>query len=102
MAKWRKRFEAWKTAKQPISTDEVESLLYRVFKDRVIEHEGTSHRWTVDVSELVDQHDDFKFGEIGFPVSKGTSVKAKYCQIAFDAAQLLGLPSEAQDDSEED
>lgn len=102
MAKWRKRFEAWETAKQPISTDEVESVLLKVFGGRLREHKGGSHRWTVDVPELVNVHDDFQFGQIGFPVSKGTSVKAKYCQIAYEAARLLGLPMKEEDESGED
>ena len=62
MAKWRKRWEAWSAAKQPIPTDEVEAMLTRIFGDRVKEHEGTSHRWTVDVPELAGREDDFKFG----------------------------------------
>ena len=103
MAKWRKRFAAWQAAKQPVSVDEVESILHRVFGDRVCEHEGTSHRWTVKVPELADQDEDFKFGEIGIPVKSGQYVKGIYLQIAYQAATMLGLPSEEEtDEAEED
>ncbi len=102
MAKWRKRFNAWAAAKQPIATEEVEAVLTKVFGARVREHKGGSHRWTVDVPELVDAHADFSFGQIGFPVHKGQTVKAKYCQIAYEAALLLGLPEEDNEEPEED
>ncbi|HRI45345.1 MAG TPA: hypothetical protein PLL78_14600 [Fimbriimonadaceae bacterium] len=101
MAKWRKRFDAWATARQPVPVSEVEALLTRVFGDRVVVHPGGSHRWTVDVPELVEVHDDFKFGQIGMPVSGGKHVKAIYCQIAFEAASLLGLLRDEDDEPEE-
>jgi len=102
MSKWKKRFSAWQTAKQPISVDEVEALLFKVFGNRVREHHGTSHRWTVDVPELVNANDDFCFGRIGFPVSGGKVVKAKYCQIGYQAAQLLGLLENEENEPNED
>ncbi len=102
MAKWRKRFLAWETAKQPIARDEVESILHRVFGDRVTVHEGGSHRWTVSTPELVEHAVEFQFGHFGIPLKGGREVKARYCQTAHKAALLLGLLEEADDDEDEE
>src|SRR5438046_108781 len=102
LSKWRKKFAAWQAAKQPVSVDEVETILKKVFGDRLREHEGSSHRWTVDVPELTNAHRDYQFGEIGFPVKNGQKVKGMYLQIAFDAAERLGLPEERNAEGEDE
>lgn len=103
MAKWRKRFEAWAAASAPVGVDEVESILNRVFGDRLTEHAGGSHRWTVDVSEIAGLHRDFQFGRIGLPVKGGKQVKAAYLRIAYRAAAALELlENDEEDRNEED
>ncbi len=101
MARWQKRFRAWASARSPISVDEVEPLLHRVFGSRVVVHEGGSHRWTVAVPELGGHEDDFHFGHFGVPVKGGQWVKARYCQIAYEAAERLGLPDVGDDDEDD-
>ena len=98
MAKWKKRFELWATARQPVSVKEVESIIHKVFGDRVGERTGTSHRWAVDVPELVNGDDDYRFGFFGIPVKSGKVVLPIYCQIAYEAARQLGLPEEKENE----
>lgn len=100
MAKWKKRFEAWQSAKQPIPKAEVESILIRVFGDRVTVNEGTSHQWIVDVSELQGLDSAFVTGMIVVPLSGGQVVKAPYCRLCYEAAGLLGLPEEEDEQDE--
>lgn len=102
MAKWRKRFEAWRSARAPVPVDEGGALLERVFGDRVTVHKGGSHRWTVDVSDIRDRHVDFQFGLIGLPVRGGKCVLPAYCKVAYRAAVELGLLAEEGDDAQED
>jgi hypothetical protein len=101
MGKWHRRFKAWATAKQPVSVDEVESIIHRVFGDRVDEHGGTSHRWTIRVPEIKDEHADFHYGMIGVP-EKGKSVKAPYLRIAYRAAVCLDLFQDENDEQDDD
>jgi hypothetical protein len=101
MAKWRKRFEAWATAKQPVSVEEVEATIFRVFGDRVRRHDGGSHRWRIDVDELKDVDNDFLLGSIGIPV-RGKVVLPCYLKIAYRAAQLLDLPQENEDEQDDE
>ncbi len=102
MAKWRKRFAAWATAKQPVSVEEVESLIYRVFDDRVRRHDGGSHRWRVDVDEIKEIDDDFSLGTIGFPIKGGKAVKTAYLRIAYRAAVLLDLFQDDEDEQDDE
>ena len=101
MAKWRKRFEAWANAKQPVSVEEVESTIYKVFGDRVRRHDGGSHRWRIDVAELQGIDKDFLLGSIGIPV-RGKVVLPCYLKIAYRAAELLDLPQEHDNEQDDE
>ncbi|MEO7453558.1 MAG: hypothetical protein ABIV13_02205 [Fimbriimonadales bacterium] len=101
MARWRKRFEAWANAKQPVSVREVEATIYKVFEDRVRRHDGGSHRWRIDVNELQGVDKDFLLGSIGIPV-RGKVVLPCYLKIAYRAAELLGLPQEHDNEQDDE
>lgn len=91
MAKWRKRFAAWADARAPIPVDEAGALLTRIFGERLAEHTGTSHKWTIETPELIGVSKDFQHGRFGVPVKRGTHVLAPYVRVAFQAAALLDL-----------
>lgn len=98
MAKWRKRFEAWATARQPIPVAEVEAVLLKVFGDRVREATGSSHRWMIEVNELQGMAGPFVTGLIAIPVSGGQVVKAPYCRMCYEAATILDLVNDEDDE----
>ena len=79
---------------------EVEKLLPRVFGARVRENSGTSHRWQIDVSELVGKP-GFTLPNMPICVRGGQKVLPVYLQNAYKAAELLGLyPPETEDEEE--
>lgn len=100
MAAWKKKFERWKNASSPVDVDEVEALLQRVFGSRLREAKGTSHRWHIDVTELV--------GEPGFVLPslticvRGSKVIAIYLQNAYKAAESLELYPPKEEEKPED
>jgi hypothetical protein len=104
MAKWRKRFRAWVAAKQPVSVEEVESLVFRIFGERVRVQEGGSHRWNIEVPELKGT-DTYQWGNIEVPVKNGRTVIARYLKLMYRASVELGLFEEdedGQDDNDDD
>ena len=102
MAAWKKKFERWKDARSPVDVEEVEKLLPRIFGSRLREAAGTSHRWHVDVSELVGQP-GWVLPILPIPVRGGQKVIPIYLQRAYEAAELLGLyPSENEAENEKD
>lgn len=90
MAAWKKKFERWKNAKAPLDVEEVENLLPRIFGERLRESKGTSHRWQIDVAELVGEP-GWALPNLPIPVRNGQRVLAPYLQRAYEAAELLGL-----------
>lgn len=90
VAAWKKKFERWKNARSPVDVAEVEKLLPRVFGSRLREAPGTSHRWHIDVAELVGRP-GWVLPNLPIPVRGGQKVIAVYLQRAYQAAELLGL-----------
>lgn len=98
MAAWKKKFERWKNASSPVDVEEVENLLPRIFGDRVRETSGTSHRWQIDVSEIVGK-EGFVLPVLPIPVRGGQKVLPVYLQRAYEAAELLELfPPKTKDE----
>ena len=102
MAAWKKKFERWQNASAPVDVEEVASLLPRIFGSRLREAKGTSHRWHIDVEELVGEP-GFVLPNLPIPVRGGQKVLAVYLQRAYEAANLLGLyPPEIEEENEND
>lgn len=107
MAQWQRKFAKWKSVKSPVSADEVDTLLKKVFVDRLQKIDGTSHEHKITVPELIDNH-KYQFGFLIIPIKGGQQVKAPYLQKAYEAATLLGLfppqleAGEENDDDQDD
>lgn len=103
MAAWKKKFERWKDASSPVDVKEVETLLPRVFGARLREAKGTSHRWHIDVAELVGEP-GFVLPNLPIPVRGGRKVLPIYLQNAYRAAELLDLypPQDPEQDQNEE
>lgn len=102
MAAWKKRFERWQNATSPVEVERVENLLRRVFGERLSIAEGTSHRFHLDVSELVGRP-GWVLPTLPIPVRGGQKVLPVYLQRAFEAADLLGLyPPEDEETQDEE
>jgi len=100
VAAWKKKFERWKDASSPVDVAEVEKPLPRVFGSRLREAKNTSHRWHIDVAELVGQP-GFSLPVLPIPVRGGQKVIPIYLQNAYKAAELLGLYPPEEENEEE-
>lgn len=101
MAQWQRKFEKWQYAKTPVNADEAESILSRVFGERLRVVSGTSHRYQISVPELKSNL-KYQFGHITIPLTGGQAIKAPYLQKAYEAALLLGLYGGGQERKADD
>ncbi|MBU0712650.1 hypothetical protein KKA87_12150 [bacterium] len=90
MSKVEKRVEKWRTGKQPVPKDSLESILNHYFSGYWSQSgKGGSHIFKIShpvIAQMVDSNSD---GDLTIPVSGGQKVKPFYLKKIVRAIDLL-------------
>jgi hypothetical protein len=90
MSKVEKRVTSWRTGKQPVPKDDVESVLNHYFPGCWSQSEKSgSHIFKISHPVIAQMADSNPYGDLTIPVSGGQKVKPIYLKKLVKAIDLL-------------
>lgn len=90
MSKVEKRVEKWRTGKQPVPKDSLESVLNHYFPGCWSKSgKGGSHIFKISHPVIAQMADSNLYGDLTIPVSGGQKVKPIYLKKLLKAIDLL-------------